>query len=72
MEYLHDCIDATTVALPHGSESRLAANVPDLNGNIAFGDFTHIETNCGYHILRELTGLLTQRETETEREININ
>jgi hypothetical protein len=41
----------------HGSKSGLAANVPQLDGDITFCYFSHVETNSWYHIFGELAGL---------------
>jgi len=54
---LHNRINAATIALPHGSESGLASDVPHLDSHIASGDLAHVESNCGYHVLSELAGL---------------
>ena len=54
---LHNSIHASAITLPHCSEPRLATNVPQLYRDIAFGYFSHIKSNSGYHVLCELTRL---------------
>ncbi len=41
VDHVHDGVHAATVALPHGAETRLTANVPELDAYIAF-------TICNY------------------------
>jgi hypothetical protein len=71
---LHDGIHAAAVSLPHGTEARLASNVPKLrmalnlihmvtqmvrylDGDIALGDFSHVETHSWNHVFAELSRL---------------
>lgn len=56
-EVLHDGIDSSAVSLPHGPESWLATDIPKFDGHISFGDFSHVETHCGYHVFTELPRL---------------
>jgi hypothetical protein len=37
-------------------ESGLSANVPELDGDVAFGDLSHVEADGGDHVLVELAG----------------
>lgn len=55
--YVHDGVDAATVSLPHGTEARLAADVPHLDRDVAFGDLAHVEADGGDHVLAELARL---------------
>ena len=57
MRYSHDGVDAAAVALPHGTEPRLAADVPQLDGHVALGDLAHVEAHRGNHVLVELARL---------------
>lgn len=54
---IHYGVDSAAVTFPHGSESRLASNVPYLHGYPSFRHFSHIETNGWNHIICKLTSL---------------
>lgn len=51
--HLHDGVDTTAVPLPHAPETGLATNIPELHGDIALGDLTHVEAHSGDHVLLE-------------------
>lgn len=55
IHHVYDGVDASTVSLPHCAESRLTADIPQLDGHVALGDLAHVEANSGYHVLGELT-----------------
>jgi len=48
---VHDRVDTTAIALPHGAEARLTTNVPKLDGNITLGNLLHVEAHRGDHVL---------------------
>ena len=58
---LHDGVDSAAIALPHGAEPRLAADVPQLDGHVAFGDLPHVEADSRNHVLTELTRLKKEK-----------
>jgi hypothetical protein len=51
-------VDATAIALPHASEAGLPTDVPQFDGHISFGDFSHIKPNSGDSVVCEITSLL--------------
>jgi len=54
VHHVDDAIHATTVPFPHGPEARLAADVPQFDGHVAFGDLTHVESDRWNHVLAKL------------------
>lgn len=48
-----DGLDVPTVAFPHVTEARLAANVPDFEGDAAALDLAHVEADGGDHVFRK-------------------
>jgi hypothetical protein len=57
MVLLHNGIYSATVAFPDRSESRLTSDIPDFQSYTAFGDFSHIKTDCRNHVLRKFSRL---------------
>lgn len=55
VDHVDDAVDAAAIALPHGPEARLAADVPQLYRHVAFHDFAHVEPNRRNHVFAELT-----------------
>lgn len=45
----------TTDILFHAMQ--IVSKTTDLNGDVALGHFSHVEANCWYHVLIELTTL---------------
>lgn len=60
---LHDGVHSSTVALPHTTESRLSADIPNFDCDVAFGNFAHIKPNCRNHVFTELTRLKDKNTT---------
>lgn len=60
MQDVHYSVYTATISLPHASETWLSSNIPELHGDIAFGDFAHIESNSWNRILYELARLYKQ------------
>jgi len=56
VHHVDDGIHASAVPLPHGSESWLSSNVPQLDGDVPLGDLPHVESHCGDHVLVEAPG----------------
>lgn len=43
-----DGVDTAAIALPHGAETRLSAEIPAFEGYVPFLDAFHVEADCGY------------------------
>lgn len=67
-------VDATAIALPHAPKTWLPSDVPQFDGDIAFGDFSHIKPNSGDGVVCKITSLLTKHKRErlqsSERKIH--
>ena len=48
---VHNRIDAAAISLPHGAETLLAANVPELHRNVALGNLLHAKSNRRHYFL---------------------
>ena len=56
VHHVNDAVDAATITLPHGPETRLTADVPQFDGHVALRDLAHVEAHRRDHVLAELTG----------------
>ena len=55
IDHVDDGVDAAAVPLPHRTEPRLPANVPQLDGDVPLGDLAHVESHRGNHVLVKVT-----------------
>ena len=54
VDHVDDGVDPAAVALPHGAEPRLTADVPQFDGDVALGNLAHVESHRGDHVFVEV------------------
>ena len=55
IDHVDDRVDPAAIALPHGAEAWLAAQVPQLDRHLTLLNLPHVETNRGDHVLSKVT-----------------
>lgn len=54
IHHVDDCVHPAAVPLPHRPETRLTANVPHLDRNVALRHLSHVEAHRRDHVLAKL------------------